>query len=124
MKYGSLINLLMSGESGRSIEPTIGDGATLILWTDRNPATVVSWDAQKGIVGVQEDDYTRTDKNGMSDSQSYEYSQNTANPISYFKMTKKGWKACFKNPQTNRWNTRDCGGLWIGRREKYYDFSF
>ena len=121
MKYGSLVNMIMDNQM---IEPKVGDPATLLSWSDRRPATVVSWDVDKGIVGVQDDDYVRTDKNGFSEDQTYEYTQNTNNPISHYKLTKKGWKACFKNPQTGRWNTRDYGGLFIGRREKYYDFSF
>ena len=121
MKSGSLVNNLLASMSNA---PQIGMGATLLSYTDRNPATVVGWDMVKAIVTVQEDDYKRIDKNGLSESQEYEYTQNTSNYKVSFKWTKKGWVRVVFNPETNRWKQSPCGGLYIGEREKYHDFSF
>lgn len=53
----------------------VGIGATEIVGSDRYPYTVVEVLSDKKIV-VQADDYKRTDKNGMSESQTYEYTPN------------------------------------------------
>jgi len=118
---GSLINHLM----GNSLQPDpfVGQGATFLSWTDRYPGTVVSWDGKR--VGVQEDKYVRVDGNGMSESQEYTFTPNTEATIRYFQKNKNGdWKAVVFNEETKRWNKVSCGGLHIGHRERYYDFSF
>lgn len=117
---GSLMNHLFSREVG--VEPAIGMGATLLHWTDRDPATVVAWDGK--LLTVQEDSYKRVDKNGMSESQEYEYTPNPQGSLSHFKRDKNGgWFQVIKNPETGRFNKRG-GGLRLGERERYYDFSF
>lgn len=121
MKTGSLINNLLAQNSNK---PEVGMGATLLSWTDRDPATVIAWDDKKLVVTVQHDDYQRIDKNGFSESQAYEYTQNDTNPTETFKWTKKGWVRIVFNKETNRWNQRPSGGLYVGRRERFYDFSF
>lgn len=121
MNSGSLINNLLASNSAM---PEVGMGATLLSYTDRSPATVVAWDAKKMVVIVQEDNYTRIDSNGMSESQEYEYTPNPNAPLEFFKWTKKGWVRMMYNKETNRWNMRPSGGLCVGHRERYYDFSF
>lgn len=119
---GSLINHMMS--MGDSKEPKIGDGATILSWTDRHPATVVSFDKKRSIVGITRDDYRRIDNNGMSECQEYEYTSNPDGPIEYYKKDKNGsWSGVFFNSETKRWNKRG-GIIIIGRRDRYHDFSF
>ena len=104
---GSLINHFLAKNG---VIPEIGMGATICGWTDRYPATIVKITATQ--VHVQIDNYTRVDNNGMSESQDYEYSPNPDAPIRIFRKTKKGLKNA-------------CGDyLSIGRRERYYDYSF
>lgn len=119
---GSLINHLMSYPS--NVEPELGMGATLLSWTDRTPATVIGWNPADGRLMVQEDKYTRVDKNGMSESQTYEYARDTTATIHYFKLTGKGWRKTRFNEETNRWKLVDGAGICIGVRERYYDYSF
>ncbi len=104
---GSLINHIES----RFAQPTpeVGMGATILGWTDRYPATIVK--VTPCQVHVQEDFAVRTDSNGMSESQEYEYSPNPKAHVEIFRKTKRGWRSGSR-----------C--LSIGRREKYYDFSF
>jgi hypothetical protein len=126
MKLGtetaSVINHLQSRMVIGAPAPEVGMGATLLGWTDRN-ATVIAWDGK--ILTVQADLYTRTDKNGFSECQEYDYTPNPEGVISYFKQNKKGmWREVSKNAETGRWNETGGSGLIIGRREKYWDPSF
>ena len=120
---GSYINHFMSQSVSK--DPQIGDGATILCWTDRNPATVVFIDQIKNIVGVTCDSYRRIDSNGMSEDQEYEYTSNPNGFVKYFRKSKGGeYFPVVLNEKTLRWNKSSGSGLVIGRREKYYDFSF
>lgn len=53
--------------------PTVERPCTICWITDQKAATVVAVSPSGAKVTVREDKATRTDKNGMSDSQSYTY---------------------------------------------------
>lgn len=74
---GSLVNYVQG--NSKSVTPEAGMGATILGWSDRHAATIVSVDKYRGRVrvGIQQDNSVRTDKNGMSESQDYSF---TANP--------------------------------------------
>jgi hypothetical protein len=92
--------------------PKVGDGATLLSWTDRHPATVV-WVSPSGkTIRLQADSAVRKDDNGMSEVQAYEFSPDPEGPVRTARLTKKGWKVS-KGP-----------AVLIGHREKYHDYSF
>jgi len=107
----------------------IGMGATLHDWSDRYPATLINV-FKKGsntYIEVQMDSYTRVDDNGMSENQVYEFERNTEGSILTFKAFDKGWVQCYFNEVTKRFKAsqKGCGyRLTLGRRERYYDFSF
>jgi hypothetical protein len=63
------------GLGGKNMEIKVGDGATKYVGSDRYPYTVVEVLSPKKVV-VQGDDFKRTDNNGMSESQTYEYTRN------------------------------------------------
>ena len=105
---GSLINHVMSNVAAPT--PTKGMGATILRWTDRKAATIIK--VTPKTVTVRYDTVKRTDANGMSESQTYEYAPNPAGVIEVFRMTKRGWRNASGN------------GLGIGYRAEYYDFSF
>lgn len=120
---GSLMNHLYSRQSA---VPKVGMGATLLSWSDRSPATVVEVFKQGKYVyvGVQGDNYKRTDKNGLSECQEYEYTRNTDAHVRYFRQKDGGkFEACYKSKETGRWKKTD-GGVTFGVRERFYDFSF
>lgn len=124
---GSLTNHLMARES---LKPTVGDGATILQWTDRDAATVIAVEEVKGgwIVTVQEDNAKRTDTNGMSESQTYEYTPNPeGSKYSFRSVDSSQWRQVRKN-EKGRWvyvGPKGEGyGLTIGTRKKYHDFSF
>lgn len=109
---GSLINRL--SEAGE--KPwAVGDGATILMWSDRHAATVIEASARK--VTVQEDTSTRTDSHGMSDAQSYEFSPNPNGMTRTYTLRKNG-----------RWVAEGSGmhsGESLGRgRSTYHDYSF
>lgn len=121
----SLVNHMYSRMVVGEPAPYVGMPATLLSWTDRNPATVIEVNMTKRYIVVQDDNYQRIDTNGLSESQEYEYTPNHDAPTRIFRKDKKGqWVQHFLNPKTNRLvQSRGCG-LRLGKREKYHDFSF
>lgn len=122
----SLTNHLYSRMTKGQPEPEVGMGATVLCWTDRLPATIVWVGALRGrpFLTVQQDTATRTDKNGMSESQSYDYAPNPDGRCWRFSQTKDGaWREVTLNNRAN-YVFADGAGLRIGEREKYRDFSF
>lgn len=107
-------------------DPEVGMGATLLSATDRHAATVTEWDPKTGILAVQRDHAIRTDGNGMSDMQEYRFERNPSGPVEHFRRGKDGrWTPVRWNPATRRWNkTGGTGGILVGQRLEYYDFSF
>lgn len=106
---GSLVNHIISRTASKN--PEIGDPCTISWWTDRDPGTIIKVTPKS--VTVQFDKYTRTDNYGMSDVQEYEYERDPEGRTMTFRLTKKGWRAKGGHP---------C--LHIGRRNRYYDYSF
>lgn len=69
--YGSLNNLIIHGVAYAT--PKVGMGCTILSWTDRIPATIVSVSKSGKSFEFTYDDYHRTDTNGLSENQTYEY---------------------------------------------------
>lgn len=108
--------------------PQVGDGATILSYSDRDAGTVIEV-IKKGImpviVVVQEDNAVRTDKNGQSESQTYEFSRNPNGRIRHFRQAKNGtWDEVIVNPETNRWKKNGSTNVKFGVRESYYDPTF
>jgi len=120
---GSVINGIYSRMTKDAPVPTVGMGATILQWSDRTAGTIISIEGK--IIRVQEDFVKRTDTNGVSESQEYEYSSDTSGYIRNFRLEKNGsYSSVYMNKETGRWNKRDSHGLIIGMRRQYYDFSF
>jgi len=125
MKLGtetaSLTNHILSGTRGAP-QPEIGMGCTILMWTDRTPGTIVGLRTFKtgknagkvSAVLVQEDNASRIDTNGMSESQSYTFTPNPEAPVLIFKAGRNAG-GVFRG---------DVGRLRIGERGKYHDFGF
>ena len=106
---GSTSNWLLSGTKGQP-KPEVGMGATVLMWTDRRACTIVK--VTRTQVHVQQDKAIRTDKYGMSESQSYRYERDESAPVEIFRLRKNG---AYKGPG---------GQLRIGERDAYHDYSF
>lgn len=131
MKLGTQTNSLVNHLYSRAVigqpDPQVGMGATLLGWTDRYPGTVIEvFKIGKAVaIKVQADKYKRIDKNGMSESQEYEYTQDPNGSVYVFKQSSdEMWSQVHKNQETGRWNVSRRKGLRLGEREMYYDFSF
>jgi hypothetical protein len=98
--------------------PEVGMGATICYWSDRHAATIIRVEKNGKVIVVQEDIATRTDKNGMSESQEYKYEANPNGSIHAFSIRKDGsYRLVGSKGRTgNR--------LSIGFRNQFYDFSF
>lgn len=100
------------------VEYKVGDGATICYYSDREPATIIEISEDGKIVKVQEDKAVRTDTNGMSDSQDYDYFRNENGTIHTFKRNRKGFYT--DNGKATDYGTK----LGFGYRRKYFDYSF
>jgi len=124
---GSLMNHVMSQEGG--LIPKVGMGVTVLHWSDRSPATIVEVATTRGgqyVITILEDDAKRTDNNGFSECQEYEY---TPNPNAHKQMyrwePKKGWRSVKYNEAKSRLVlTGSSQTIRVGEREKFHDFSF
>ena len=109
-------------------EPTLGMGATLLGWTDRYAGTITGVLMNGGKVKhieVKRDRAQRTDKNGLSESQTYEYTTDHDAAPYTFRQNKAGmWEQIMFNKDTERWNKCDGYGLRIGERDHYIDPTF
>lgn len=101
----------------------VGDGVTLIYYSDEVPATVIEIDPKGRWIKVQNDKATRIDNNGMSDCQDYRFERDTNGRVHTFYKTRKQEYTLFTN--TGRF-TYDNYGIWLMLkvRRKYYDYSF
>jgi phage gp45-like len=115
-QYGSLQNLMMSGNTATT--PEVGMGATILLYTDRHAATVVKVSASGKEVTVQRDKATRRDGNGMSDAQSYDFTPDPTAAEEVYTLRKNG--AWVRKGQSLSSGTK----LRLGSRSEYYDYSF
>lgn len=112
MRSGSLQNDLL--DNARCDAPEVGTGATLLRWTDRQAATVIAVSRSGHEVMVQHDKATRTDSNGMSDAQSYEFERDLNGRTEKYTRRKDG-------------TYREAGGngrALFGHRAHYHDYSF
>ena len=75
---GSLINNIMANNS---TIPVVGKGATILSYSDRHAYEVISVNKKGDKCFIQEYDAKRIDKNGMSESQEYEYKKLINDPI-------------------------------------------
>lgn len=118
---GSLANHILSVPAAVPT-PSVGMGATLLGWTDRYAATVVS--VKDGIISLREDRAERLDQNGQSDTQLYAYTPDPDGMIHHYRRKNGAWERVEFNEGTKRWTKSDGYGLRLGVRDHYYDYSF
>jgi hypothetical protein len=124
---GSMVNHLYARGVKGQPTPVVDMPATLLFYSDRHAATISKVETIRGklYITVQEDNAVRIDKNGMSEIQEYEYSRNPNGREMMFRQAANGmWEGVRKNAETGRFKKTDVGGLRIGTRESYHDFSF
>lgn len=109
----SLTNALMAASAQPKPEP--GMGATIVMYTDLHACTII--DVTKMAVTIMEDIATRTDANGMSESQDYSYAFNVKAKPQVFTRRKTG-RYVRRGERVNGTH------LVIGTRDHYIDPSF
>lgn len=116
---GSVVNHLMSRD-GSGI-PVVGKGATELMWTDRKAYFVnsVSEDLKECV--IERAHPIRTDNNGMSEAQSYEY-ERTGNTIE-LKFRWGAWRQFYTCPWTKKKKNQKMN-ISFGHMSEYYDYSF
>jgi len=92
--------------------PTVDMPCTICWITDQKAATVVAVSPTRAKVTVREDKATRTDKNGMSDSQSYTYERDPKGREHVFHRQANG---SYRSPGKH---------LVLGERHSFHDFSY
>ena len=112
--------ILDNGKQQREVK--VGDGCTICYYSDREPATIIDIKNDGRVIVVQEDKATRTDNNGMSEIQEYEFERNPKGTIHEFKRTRKYKWFYTDNGCADR--TKYGTYLCFSGREKYYDYSF
>lgn len=124
--YGSIQNRL---EEDRMFCDTIEVGtlATRYYYSDREPYEVIEVINQNHVV-LRELDSKRTDDNGPSECQDYEYSSNPNNYTMEIKRRKNGgWNLiCRYKDEYGKIHANAVEKVHIsfGKAERYYDFSF
>lgn len=120
METGSFVNMMIAG--GKQKDPEVGMPATVCMWTDRHPATVVAVLRFKTgpkagqVKGVEiTGDSSKVVKGSEHDgSAQYEYTSNPDGPRRTFLVNQRG-----------RFIQKGGGdSLALGHRERYYDPHF
>jgi len=94
----------------------VGQGATYSIGSDRYPYTVIEVSSPTRVV-VQADYYRRTDNNGFSESQTYEYTHNPSAFQTIVTRRKDGvWR--------KKGDTKGGGRFSLHGRNAYQDPSF
>lgn len=108
---GSFVNQVMA--QSKNPTPVVGMGATHCAYSDRHPYTVIEVSKSGRVVTLQEDTAIRTDKNGMSESQTYEFTPNPKGAIRKASLRKNG-----------QWvEVNGSDKFSLGHRSAYYDYS-
>ena len=109
---GSLVNYVQGNNQTR---PVAGEGATLLLWSDRHAYKVISVSDDGLKATIQRYDAKRTDSNGQSEDQTYDLTELT-DFVREIEYRKKGW--CF----VNKFNefTKEYSA-WIEANQKEFD---
>jgi hypothetical protein len=119
----SLTNHIMSGTNGAPM-PKVGDGATILMFSDRRPATITAVEVfktgeRKGqlkSVTVREDEAIVVSGNVQDGSAKYEFKPIEDHPTKTFTMNKRG--QLVDSPGQHSWKLRP------GNRDCYSDPSY
>lgn len=96
-----------------AVKPAVGMGATKLYYSDRAAYTIVRVSPSGKTFWMKRDKATRTDSNGMSESQTYTYeSLPDIMPEEAVRLCKDG-----------RWRSQGTP-VHVGDRREYHDYGF
>ncbi|VVB50620.1 Uncharacterised protein [uncultured archaeon] len=107
------MNAVLNSSNVQCPKPEVGMGATKLYFTDRAAYTIVRVSPSGKTFWMKRDKATRTDTNGMSESQTYSYE--SLPDI----MPEEAVRLC----QDGQWRSVGMKVLVSARRE-YHDYSF
>ena len=116
MRFGSFVNHVTAQQAPTL--PKVGDGATILHWSDRSAATVtrVERERNRDVIYIQKDLAVRIDTNGMSDCQTYSYALDPSAPEE---------RVVLRQTKTrSAWRTKSGDVVVFGHRNAYHDYSF
>jgi len=121
-----MINLTheIMASSTKGYAPKVGDGGTVLLWTDRYACTLIGIEDKGKTLVYQRDTATRTDNHGRCECQEYSYAPDEDGQVYRFRQRRNGqWSEVLKSSETGRY-TFGCNRLRVGYRDEHYDYSF
>lgn len=112
-RVGSLSNLLHDNYNPASFpEWKVGEGITVVMWTDRYACTIVKVEGKR--VWFQRDRAILLDKQMCDSGQQYKYERDENAEVEMAGLTKRGWRTGKK-----------VGGQSVfPGRDEHYDWSF
>lgn len=127
----SLVNHLYSRATIGQPAPVVGMGATVLMWTDRQAATITKVTELTGKqyryeIEVTEDISKVVEGSTHDGSAEYQYQANPNGHSTTFAFSVKSskWVSVRRNEETGRLIQTEGSGLRIGERETYRDPSF
>ena len=112
---GSLMNHIMSGNS---TTPKVGEGCTVLCWTDRHAYTVTFVSEDGLTCKIRRYNAVRTDYLSMSDSQQYDYQEVETNPEIELVYRNGSWRmVSYEIRLTKEWadktfSEKAAAGVW------------
>src|SRR5277367_4802395 len=91
------------------IIPSVGMGATIQYWSDRKAGTIIQVERNGKRLVIQMDKSIRTDQNGMSECQEYEYERDPQGTIYIATLRKDGRYRVSKTKMTVALDVRKIG---------------
>lgn len=98
------------------IKPIVGEGATIQMWADAHPQTIIEVSSDLKTVVVQEDNAI-LDPTALPMSNKWILGRNTEGVINTFTLRKNG-------RYIKKGNTMNGQALSLGGRRKYYSYEF
>jgi len=122
MKLGKETNSFFNHLMANSMSvPKVGEGATILHWTDRTAYFVNSVSEDGKTVEIERAKAIRVDNNGMSEVQDYKYERNPNFQPETIKFRYGKWrKVCKFDGKT----TYSPISIVFGEMKEYYDYSF
>lgn len=99
------------------VVPIVGMGATINFHSDSKAATIIQISHKGNRIVLRQDKATRTDHNGISESQTYNYEPDPGGVIYFATLRKDGRYRLVGTSKSGKTVT-------LGVRREYYDYSF
>lgn len=118
---GSVFNSMMSNSV---TPPKVGEGATILHWTDRSAYFVNSVSEDGKSVVIERTNPVRIDNNGMSESQQYKFERDSDAKPETIRFRYGKWRYEYVDDETGKKTYGSPVKIIFGVMREYYDYSF